>query len=243
MSHTPTPITYTYRMFHLPTDDPLKLAYYAGKFSTLHLSALQTSPTAFGTTFVRESAWNATEWIGRLTRPNMHTFVAVAYDVDLPLEKQTLETGDWIGCGTLIGPTPYETYDIPEGGGPQLGPDSEEDKWHMTFVYNEPLHRRKGVSKRLIQSSLDYTEALAREQGKKSWMRIFIHPSNLVVKDLYSGLGFREAGHCTFVEAVQANGDPELLPEDGGYSDKEKYHTRLGLTMMRRSDGDTLAFN
>lgn len=243
MGPPPRPITYTYRVFHLPTDDPVKLYYYAGKFSALHLSALQTSASAFGTTFARESAWDATQWVGRITRPGMHTFIAVAYHTDMPTETQSLETGDWIGCGTLVGPTPYETYYLPESGGPDLGPDTEEDKWHMTFVYNEPLHRRKGVSKMLIQASLDYTDGLARDQGKKSWMRIFISPDNLLVKSLYAGLGFKDAGNCTYAEAVPANGDPDLMPEGGGFDEKEKYHKRDGVCMMRRSDEEIVGFS
>jgi len=232
------PTEFNYRVFHLPLDDPNKLLYYAGKFSTLHLSALQKSAGSFGSTFARESAWNIDQWVARLTRPSMHTFIAVAYAVDLPSEQQTLETGDWIGCGTLIGPTPYEIYHVPASGGPQLGPDSEEDKWHMTFVYNEPSHRRKGVSKRLILASCEYTDKIANQQGKKSWMRVYMHPSAVAARSLYTSCGFKEAGDCSWHEAAHGNGDADLLPEDhDSENNREKYHSRIGLGLMRRSDG------
>ena len=107
----------------------------------------------------------------------------------------------------------------------------------MTFVYNEPSHRRKGVTKLLIQAALHFTEAKAREQGKKSWMRIIIHPENLVVKGLYTRFGFVEAGSCSLAEALLANGDSDLIPQDDGHSDMEKYRRKSGLVMIRSSAG------
>lgn len=164
----------------------------------------------------------------------MHNFVAVAYDPSTPLENQTIETGDWIGCGKLLGPTPKAIYEVLEGGGPEIGSDEEESKWHMTFVYNSPLHRGKGVAKMLIKAAEDFTVNDARStQKSRTRMRVFIAPDNLTARKLYFGLGFQDAGNCTFIEAYNANGDPELAPADGGFGNPERYHSRLGLIMEK----------
>lgn len=64
-------------------------------------------------------------------------------------------------------------------------------------------------------------------------MRIFIHPHNVIVKKLYASLGFVDAGLITYMEAVVANGDPGLLPADGGKAEPDKYLSRMGLCMER----------
>lgn len=230
----PSPISYVYRIHHIPTDDPLFLAYLTGKFSSVRLSALQTSPESFGSSFARESSFSAAQWAIFLQRPQVNNFVAVAYASTTPLENQTLDKGDWIGCGTLIGPTPKAIYHLPESGGTEMGSDEEEDKWHMTFVYISPLHRGKSVAKLLMTGAEEYTIKEARSSGKKSTrMRVFLAPNNLGAKKLYSSMGFVDAGNCTYIEAYVANGDAELIPADGGYGDTALYHSRLGLIMQK----------
>jgi len=44
---------------------------------------------------------------------------------------------------------------------------------------------------------------------------------------------FEEAGRCTFVEAVMANGDNHLVPVDGGSGAPDKYLTRDGIVMEK----------
>ncbi len=58
-----------------------------------------------------------------------------------------------------------------------------------------------------------------------------IHPDNFAVRKLYDGLGFEEAGNCTLAEAYLSTGDEEMLPEDKGKSNPEKYLRRSGLIM------------
>lgn len=48
---------------------------------------------------------------------------------------------------------------------------------------------------------------------------------------MYDGLGFVDAGHATLIDALVANN--EVLPEDGGASQPEKYFTQSGLVMMK----------
>jgi len=227
-------MAYVYRVHRLPTDDPLLLAYFSGKLSALRLSALQTAPASFGSTFARESSFTAKQWAAFLQRPLVHNFVAVAYSSTTAPEDQTLDTGDWIGCGVFIGATPKAIFEIPEGGGAEIGSDEDENKWHMTFVYNSPLHRGKGVARMIINAAQEYAIKHAQETGRKSMrMRVFLAPTNGAAYNLYSRFGFVDSGKCTYVEAIAANGDGELLPACGGSSDPAKYLSREGLTMEK----------
>lgn len=224
--------SYTYKIHHVPTSDDQLLPFLAGKFASLRLSALSVSAGAFSSTFEIESAFISSQWIKRLKRPLVHTFVAVAYGSDTPPEKQTIDAGDWIGSATLLGPFPKDVYELKESGGPVIESDDVETRWQMTAVYNSPAHRGRGIAKMLICGALDF----ASEQSGKdrsTRVRIMIHPNNVVVKKLYDGLGFVDAGNVTLAEAYFSNGDTELLPADGGASDPEKYHWRGGLIMER----------
>jgi len=219
-----------YKIHHLPASDP-DLPFLAGKFATLRLQALTVSPPgAFSSSFELESAFPASLWISRLKRRNVHTFIAVAYPPTFTPEQQTIDAGDFIGSATLLGPIPKARYELPLSNGPEIGEDDKETKWHMTAVFNSPAHRGKGVAKKLINFAVDFA---TKEGGRRSRMRIIIHPSNTVVKNLYSSLGFMDAGNCTYVEALLANGDANLLPKDGGESNPEKYFARTGIVMEK----------
>lgn len=224
-------MSYVYKIHHLPASDPVLAPFLAGKFASLRLSALTVSAPAFSSTFEIESVFTASQWISRLRRPLLHTFVAVAYPADTPPELQTIDAGDWIGSATLLGPFTKRAFAIPESGGPEVGEDNVESKWQMTAVYNSPVHRGKGIAKMLVQGAMDFAGEAGRVRDSR--VRIMIHPRNVVVKRLYEGLGFVDAGNCTLAEAYLSNGDAEMLPPDGGVSESEKYHVRQGIIMMR----------
>ena len=226
-------MSYIYKIHHLPTSELDLLSFLAGKFAALRLSALTVSAAAFSSTFAIESAFTAPQWITRLKRPLVHTFIAVAYAPSTKPEQQTIEAGDWVGSATLLGSFPKAMYELAESGGPQLGEDDAETKWQMTAVYNSPEHRGKGIAKMLIKGALEFAEA--KGEGKKTRVRIMIHPDNIVVKKLYDGLGFEEAGLCTLSEAYRSNGDEDMSPLDGGKSDPNKYLRRAGFIMERLS--------
>ncbi|TVY46219.1 hypothetical protein LOCC1_G002529 [Lachnellula occidentalis] len=231
-------MSYIYKIHHLPTSDPTLLAFLAGKFASLRLTALSVSAAAFSSTFAIESTFTASQWISRLQRPEIHTFIAVAYSPNTKPEQQTIDAGDWIGSATLLGPTPKAVYDIPESGGPEIGGDDVESKWQMCAVYNNPEHRGKGIAKLSINGAIEHS---AKEAGgRQSRVRIMIHHDNILVKKLYDGLGFVDAGHCTLSEAFLANGDSGLLPADKGASQPEKYDVRLGVIMMKVASFDDL---
>lgn len=163
----------------------------------------------------------------------MHTFIAIAYSPSIEAEDQTIDAGDWIGSATLFGPYPKADYELLDSGGPDIGPDDVESKWQMTAIYNSLEHRGKGIAKMLIKGALDFAEAAG--EGKKTRVRIMVHPDNTIVKRLYAGLGFVDAGLCTFAEAYITNKDPEMVPPDGGKDNPEKYLSRGGIIMERLS--------
>lgn len=65
----------------------------------------------------------------------MTSFAAVAYSPETNSKEQLIGTGQWVGIGTLIGPTSKNEYEIPESGGSEIGTDEDESKWHITFVF------------------------------------------------------------------------------------------------------------
>lgn len=123
-----------YRVHRIPTEDPQLLTFIAGKYATLRLHALAAAPSAFGTSFNRECDWSLQQWIEVIKAPSRHVFVAVAYPSTFTLEQQTIDKGDFVAMGTLIGPTPRKEFEIPESGGPAYNDDDVETKWHMTMV-------------------------------------------------------------------------------------------------------------
>ncbi|TAQ89239.1 hypothetical protein B7494_g2448 [Chlorociboria aeruginascens] len=231
MSNDNKASSYTYKTHHLPTSDPALLSFLAGKFASLRLSALITAPHAFSNTFASESTFQTQDWITRLQRPKLHTFVAIAYPECTPSAEQTVDRGHFVGSATLLGPFPKSSFYLPESGGPDLKDDDAEAKWQMTAVYNDPAHRGRGVGKALIQGAVDFARLEARKLGRESRVRIFIRPDNVVAKTLYHTLGFGDAGACTLKEAYVQNGDGELVPADGGEGDREKWLTRRGIVM------------
>lgn len=220
-----------YKVYHLPTSDLQLLAFLAGKFAALRLSALTISAASFSSTFEYESAFSASQWVARLRRPQIHNFVTVSYAPDSKPEERTIDRGDWVGSATLLGPLSKADYELVQSGGPEIGEDDVESKWTLTAVYNTPAHRRKGVAKMLINHVIDFSKNAGG--GRRSRIRIMIHPHNLVVKNLYDGLDFKLAGLVTLAEAHVCNGNEDLLPEDGGKSDPEHYHRRTAVAMER----------
>jgi GNAT superfamily N-acetyltransferase len=148
-------MSYIIKVHHLPTSDTELLFFLAGKFAALRLSALSVSAAAFSSTFATESTFTATQWVARLKRPLVHTFIAVAYAPSALPEQQTIDAGNWVGMANLMGPVSKPRYFLPESGGPAIGEDGEETKWQMTAVYNSPEHRGQGIAKTLIKGVLD----------------------------------------------------------------------------------------
>jgi GNAT superfamily N-acetyltransferase len=215
---------FIYRVHRLPKEDPVLLAFLAGKYAALRLNALVIAKSAFASNFELESTFPAPYWSSRLSAPRVEYFIAVAYAPGTPLEKQTIDRGDFVGNATLLGPFPKHEYELLESGGPEIGSDEEENKWQLSAVYANPSHRGRGIGKMLIVAPFEY--ATQQSGGKKTRVRAIVHPNNVTAKGLYLKLGYMDAGKCTLEEAYITGGDAEWIPEK---KDPVHWNTRAGL--------------
>ncbi|KAK4497254.1 hypothetical protein PRZ48_011704 [Zasmidium cellare] len=174
-----------------------------------------SSLQAFSSTYEIESKFTSSDWQTRLSRPNIHTFVAV------DLADQHKNEADWIGSVTLLGPTEKEAFEISDVQG--LG-SGTESRWQMNSLYVHPKARGRGVAKELVVAALRF----AGSEGPAR-VRIMIKRDHQEVRVLYEGLGFEEVGRCTLGEALRANGDGNLIPE--GEGETARFNTKGGLVM------------
>ncbi|RMJ26803.1 Acetyltransferase [Aspergillus sp. HF37] len=216
---------YEYSFFRIAKDNTI--ASSAQKYKQLRLHALSVAPTSFSSTCEIESALPDTEWVNRLAANGRETFVCAARPTEShsSSEKQSI----WVGQLTLRGPQSPQVFLLPAESG-QKNPTEEggEELWQMLSLFTRPDHRGQGLGKRLCQEALNYL-ASYKESPRKVWVRLMVKPENRATVGLYRGLGFAEAGKCTLAEAMVANGDRDLLPND---ISGEKYSSRTGLIMM-----------
>ncbi len=134
---------------------------------------------------------------------------------------------------TLLGPVTAAFYTLPDvAQQPVVQPDSDEEKWQMLSLFTLPSHRGCGVAKTLCNAVLSWLRktktSLGKEHPAQIRVRIMVKPENTATIKLYEGLGSAHAGQRTLGEALIANGDAELIPEDGG---GDAYQQRKGLIM------------
>ncbi|KAJ0426786.1 hypothetical protein BJY00DRAFT_306781 [Aspergillus carlsbadensis] len=229
---------YTYSFFRIAKDADIAIS--AEKYKQLRLEALSVAPASFSSTYEIESAFKDTEWVSRLVANGRETFVCAAIprsvgDGDTPADSRvrTLEESSiWVGQLTLRGALSVEDFTLPEESGQWRATEGTEgadmEFWQMLSLFTLPAHRGQGLGKRLCQEALKYL-ASYRKCPRKVWVRLMVKPENHATVSLYRGLGFTEAGKCTLAEALVANGDRDLLPED---ISGDKYSSRGGLIMM-----------
>lgn len=211
-------MAYTY--LRIDKDD--NIAASAQKYKELRLQALKLTPTSFASTYEIESAFTDDEWISRLRRDGIETFIC---------EHNQSGHVEWVAQVTLRGPLPAEDFILPPASGqpmPRLD-DAEEERWQMLSLFVLPSHRGKGIAKDLCREALQYLISY-RPHPAHVRVRLMVKPENQATVRLYRQLGFVEAGRCTLAEALIANGDADLLPE--GYEGDAKYSVRSGLIMM-----------
>ncbi|KAK3045265.1 hypothetical protein LTS18_014159 [Coniosporium uncinatum] len=212
--------------------------YLASKFRTLRLHALQTSPNSFAAAYADEVTLPLLAWTRRLEQTGKEIFICKATPMnrsptanDNDGDLDLLLLGEWIGMFTLCGPTPLSGFYLPLSGHTP-GPEASETRWHMTALYTSPAHRGRGLAKKLIDASMrfarDYSGSLGPEVRTR--LRLVVHPNNVVVKGLYGGLGFEDAGRCTLLEAYVASGEGKLVPVEGE-RDPGKWDDRIGVCM------------
>lgn len=217
-----------YLFFRIAKDNAIALS--ATKYKQLRLQALSTAPTSFSSTYEIESALTDTEWVKRLSEHGRETFICAAVPTQNNLSNSRIpEQSTWVGQLTLLGPQSPKDFILPEKSG-QKKPTEEKDQelWQMLSLFTLPDHRGRGLGKCLCQEALEYL-ASYKDSPREVWVRLMVKPGNHATVSLYRGLGFAEAGKCTLAEALIANGDKDLLPED---ISGEKYTSRSGLIMM-----------
>ncbi|KAI8665205.1 hypothetical protein LRP88_12761 [Fusarium phalaenopsidis] len=213
-----------YTFFHVSKTTSIEES--ARLYRDLRLKALQTSPESFSSTYEIESAFTEDDWIKRLLEGDRENFICAA----TTHRADSARSVEWVGQLTIRGPVSRADYTLPEASG-QPGPalDEDEERWQMLSLFNLPEHRGKGLGQKLCQEALRHLQ-----QTRKSsniLVRLMVKPQNTVTVHLYEKLGFETVGKCTLAEALVANGDGHLLPED---TTDPKYSTRAGLIMTLR---------
>ncbi|KAJ5380252.1 uncharacterized protein N7496_002680 [Penicillium cataractarum] len=219
---------YEYLFFRIAKDNAI--ASSATKYKQLRLQALSVAPTSFSSTHEIESSLPDTEWVDRISENGREIFICAAKPTKTSQSNSQIpEQTTWVGQLTLRGPLSPEDFILPEESGqkkPAEGKDQE--LWQMLSLFTLPDHRGRGLGKRLCQEALSYL-ASYKDSPRELWVRLMVKPENHATVSLYRGLGFAEAGKCTLAEALVANGDKDLLPEN---ITGEKYTSRSGLIMM-----------
>ncbi|UZJ57629.1 hypothetical protein CBS101457_006949 [Exobasidium rhododendri] len=225
---------------HLLPQSGNNLAAYADKYSELRLTALRQSPERFSASIVDELAMTKEERLTRTMQDRRRTVIVTVQSDALDWLNE-----EWVGSVVLLGPMNKEDYFAPltihvqnsanppkdftyDGDSASSAAKHEpEDYYHMTALFVEKSHRRRGIAKILCEKSFE----VAVDQSGQADVRIFIAPDNVDVFDMYKKLGFRTAVEkITLAEALVASGDP--LP--AVYDSDVKYSTRLSVVMIRQ---------
>ncbi|KAJ5160330.1 uncharacterized protein N7482_007334 [Penicillium canariense] len=215
---------YTYSYFQVSKTEGFHDS--AQKYRDLRLRALKASPGSFASTYEVEAIFTEADWIDRVTLPYREVFICAA----TPVYPSQARTGpsEWIGQVTLRGPLSKDDFTLPaESGQPPQKPDNEEEHWQMLSLFTLPEHRGHGLGRNLCQKALDYLRNYQASPPSVQ-VRLMVKPENHATVRLYERLGFIESGKCTLAEALIANGDGHLLPED---TSSAKYTIRAGLIM------------
>ncbi|RTE85168.1 hypothetical protein BHE90_000320 [Fusarium euwallaceae] len=216
--------TIDYSFFHVSKTTSIEKS--AELYRNLRLKALQTSPESFSSTFDIESAFTEGDWIRRLLEEDRENFVCAA----TTRGADATTSVEWVGQLTIRGPVSRTDYTLPETSGqPAPGLDEDEERWQMLSLFNLAEHRGKGLGQNLCREALNHLQQT--RQSPNILVRLMVKPQNTVTVHLYEKLGFATVGKCTLAEALVANGDGHLLPEDTA---DPKYSTRSGLIMTLR---------
>lgn len=218
---------FSYSYFPISKRDGV--ATSAQSHRALRLKALETSPASFSSTYEIESKFTDADWQNLITAPDRVIFVCAA----TPLNPDDSPAGEpeWIGQVTLRGPMSEEAFTLPEESRqPPQKPDEEEERWQMLSLFTVSEHRGLGLGAKLCQSAMDYLQAY-RPSPQSVQVRLIIKAGNHVTIKFYERLGFASAGMATLAEAIIANGDESLLPDD---LSSAKWSDRFGLIMNTR---------
>ncbi|KAM0541145.1 hypothetical protein ACHAPJ_013362 [Fusarium lateritium] len=212
---------YQYSFTHISKTQSVD--YSASQYRDLRLRALQASPESFSSTYEIESQFTNAVWKDRILQQDRENFVCIATQVDSDASSSV----QWVGQVTLRGPASKQDFTLPEvSGQPVPGEDDEEERWQMLSLFILPEHSGRGLGQGLCRAAIEYLQE--NRQKPKAVVRLMVKPQNTATVHLYRKLGFETVGKCTLAEALVANGDGHLFPDD---TSDAKYSTRSGLIM------------
>lgn len=175
----------------------------------------------------------------------MHICVATTWP---PPPDRTVEdvliSDEWVGMSTLRGPLSWSEYYLPDSGQPVPEDPERETFWQRSNLYTVSAHRGQGLGKKLVNASVEAAREQTRELQAsgvnkiRARIRLVHNPSKQYLRDLYSGLGFTEAGLCTLKEGFVAMGDEGVIPKDTNSTEElcSKWERRWGACMERVVD-------
>ncbi len=134
----------------------------------IRLEALETAPSAFGSTYEREAAFGEPDWLRRIARGG--NFLAYIPEAGIP-EASIPEAGASEPAGLIGGY--LETADIVE----------------LVSMYVRPKARGRGVGEALVATVFGW----AQERGAKT-VHLWVTESNDHARALYERCGFEPTG-------------------------------------------------
>lgn len=155
----------------------------ASKFASLRLLALKSDPSAFGSTFERESAFTQGQWMARLSVPERATMV---------LPNSPSPDAEWVGTIAVLVPSDI-TFDslqpLREAG---VADGNVNNIYVLVGMWVRPDHRRKGLGKKLVQSAIEYVRDHAEARGAgRALLALQVSATNMSARSLYIGMGFQ----------------------------------------------------
>jgi GNAT superfamily N-acetyltransferase len=187
------------------------------RYKDIRLMGLKLSPSAFGSTYAREVAFNNDTWIGRITNPLGKGFIALGPDNSSNLRVTkgygeghsdaltSLLNSPWMGLVTLIGPkllspnepeleqTPWKIFTRENSSA--ISDLASIKNGHAVYVivgmYVSPEGRRAGHGRRLVDAAI----AAAVEESRnilasKMSVCLEVRRDNIPAAKLYENAGF-----------------------------------------------------
>jgi GNAT superfamily N-acetyltransferase len=198
-----------------PNLSPERLSAIVNRYKSNRLEALQLEPSAFSSTYERESQFIYETWLSRATNPLSRIFVALG-DRELSPRTTTEDSDDptlsrllgneWLGTVTMLGPkllsdketgsshvmpriifTPENSFEPPDLTSIKKG----HAVYLIVSMYVSLNRRRERHGRRLLEAALT---AAMEEARKASASRITVclnvEVGNMAARRLYESVGF-----------------------------------------------------
>jgi GNAT superfamily N-acetyltransferase len=165
--------------------------------------------TAFGSTYVREAAFQDEDWRRRLYNPIAKTFVAVrtrdrrvlaATTVYGPMPGEEIVSNPNLSTGTT---TPAEADTVGGDGAPLID--------QLTGVYTRAEARGRGIGKAVVEVAVAYALAeMRRRQTSACKLGVDVYAANKPAISFYEKCGFAVSGPRP-IDADSETARPELI--------------------------------